>query len=223
MKNFKFTDLLAGIIFTLLFISAAVVITINFRPLYYWDINYLNIEAASGLEKNTIIQNYDALIDYCSPFFQGELKFPTLKASLNGLQHFEEVKNIFTIFYITGAITLLIGIIIIIYKSRRKNYSFLPVSAVTAIILPSLLGICMAFDFDRAFLTFHKLFFRNSYWIFDPDTDPIILILPDSFFLHCAILIIMIVLLFCIIFAGFYYMIQRNRGINNRKIKSLKI
>ena len=42
---------------------------------------------------------------------------------------------------------------------------------------------------------FHKLFFDNDDWIFNPRTDPVIKILPDEFFMHCAIAIIAIVLL----------------------------
>ncbi|MHB8132557.1 MAG: DUF1461 domain-containing protein, partial [Mobilitalea sp.] len=118
MKRFKITDLLIGILFTLLFISLAVVITINFRPLYYMEIEPLNIEADSGLSRDAIVDNYDALIDYSSPFFKGDLVFPSLTASQSGLQHFVEVKNIFTWFYILGAITLVLGILIIIQKTK---------------------------------------------------------------------------------------------------------
>jgi integral membrane protein (TIGR01906 family) len=218
MKRFKLTDLLYGIIFTLLFISIAVVITINFRPLYYMDIKLLHIEADSGFDKAVIKENYDALIDYSSPFFRGDLRFPSLEASESGLQHFVEVKNIFTSFYILGAITLILGIIIVIRKAKKKDYSYLLVSAVTSIVLPSLLGIYMAIDFDRAFLIFHKMFFRNDYWMFDPVTDPVILILPEDYFMHCAILIIVIVLLFCAAFISIYLWNKRNLSIKNRKI-----
>ncbi len=223
MRNFKITDLAYGIIFTLLFISIAVVITVNFRPLYYMDIKLLNIEATSGLDKETIRENYDALIDYSSPFFRGDLRFPSLAASENGLTHFAEVKDIFTAFYIIAAITLVLGIVIIIYKAKNRDYSYLLTSAVTAIVLPLLLALYMAVDFDRAFVIFHKIFFRNDYWLFDPATDPVITILPDTFFMHSAIMIIVIVLLFCLTFILFYIRTKRHTGIKYRKIKALKI
>lgn len=38
----------------------------------------------------------------------------------------------------------------------------------------------------------HKVFFDNDYWLFDPKYDPVITILPDRFFLHCGILIVLI-------------------------------
>lgn len=222
MKHFKFTDILIGIIFTLLFISLAVVATINFRPLYYIDIDLLHIEETSGLSKDVILNNYNALIDYCSPFFKGGLVFPTLAASANGLQHFTEVKNIFTGFYILGAVTLVLGILILIHKSKIKDISYLPVTSITAIVLPLILGVYLMIDFDRAFVLFHKLFFKNDYWLFDPSTDPVITILPDTFFLHCALLIIIIVLLFSIIFFLVYLWKKQHTGIKYRKNKGLR-
>lgn len=222
MKRFKITDILIGIIFTLLFISIAVVITINFRPLYYMDIDRLNIVEDSGFSKDVIVENYNALIDYSSPFFRGDLIFPTLAASESGLKHFEEVKNIFTSFYILGSITLILGIIIIIQKAKNKDFSYLLVSAITAIILPLVLGIYMYLDFDRAFVIFHKIFFNNDLWIFDPETDPVITILPDTFFMHSAILIISIVFLFSAVFAAVYIWKRKHFSIRYRKNNGLK-
>lgn len=223
MRRFKITDLLIGVIFTLLFISIAVVFTINFRPLYYMDIDLLNIEAESGFDRADIVKNYDALIDYSSPFFKGDLQFPTFEASESGLQHFTEVKNIFTSFYILGAITLVFAVIIIIRKTKNGDFSYLLASSITAIALPILLGLYMAIDFDRAFLIFHKLFFRNDYWMFDPVTDPVITILPEDYFMHCAILIIVIVLSFSATCIGIYFWKKNRSGIRYRKNRGLKL
>lgn len=221
-KRFKFTDLLIGVIFTLLFISLGIVITINFRPLYYMDVNLLNIEAASGYNKNDILLNYNALIDYNSPFYQGELKFPTLPASANGIEHFKEVKGIFTFFYLLGVFTLIAIIIVILYKNKKKNYSYLLTSSITAVALPLILGVIVALNFDAAFIAFHKLVFKNDYWMFDPVTDPVINILPESFFMHCAFMIIFIVLLLSMVLYLCYLKKKRRHGIKYRMAKGLK-
>ncbi len=222
MRRFKITDLLIGIIFTLFFISIAVVITVNFRPLYYLDINLLHIADTSGLSQDVIRENYDALIDYSFPFFQGPLQFPTLPSSENALIHFSEVKDIFTSFYILGMITLVIGMVIIIQKRKSNDFSYLLVSSITAVVLPSILAIFLAINFDRAFVLFHKLFFKNDYWLFDPTTDPVITILPDTFFMHCALLMIVIVVLFSIAFLTVYLWKKQHSGIKFRKLKGLK-
>ncbi|MDF2543242.1 MAG: hypothetical protein K0S47_2960 [Herbinix sp.] len=223
LKRFKITDFVIGIVFTLLFISIGVVITINFRPLYYMDVNLLNIEAESGYEKEEILNNYNALIDYSSPFFKGELKFPTLPASEQGIQHFREVKNIFTAFYILGAITIPISIGIIIYKIKQRDYSYLLVSSITAVVLPTIVGLLLMINFDAAFHRFHTLFFNNDYWIFDPALDPVILILPENFFMHCAVFIIFIVVLCSVIQYLFYRKCKKYIGIQYRKNKGLKL
>ncbi|MDF2907443.1 MAG: hypothetical protein K0R34_2764 [Herbinix sp.] len=222
MKRFKLTDLLIGVLFTLLFISIAVVITINFRPLYYYDIEHLQIAEESGFTNEVIRENYDALIDYSSPFFKGALKFPTLEASDSGLFHFTEVKNIFTSFYIMGAITLIFGVIIILQKHKNKDFSYLLVSSITAIVLPLLLALFLSIDFDRSFVIFHKLFFNNDYWLFDPSTDPVITILPDTFFLHCAIMIIVLVVIMSLLFLTAYLIKRQHAGIKYRRNKGLK-
>jgi integral membrane protein TIGR01906 len=222
MKKLKITDLFIGILFTLLFISISVVITINFRPLYYLDIRLLSIEANSGLAKAEILRNYNALIDYCSPFFRGGLAFPTLAASPSGLSHFAEVKQIFTFFYILGAITLVIVVITIIKKSQTRDYSYLFVSAIMSIVLPAIFGILIALNFDRTFILFHKIVFHNNDWLFDPATDPVITILPEAFFMHCAVMIICIVILLSILFLVVYFSKKKYSGIRYRKNKGLK-
>ncbi|NLP16837.1 MAG: TIGR01906 family membrane protein [Clostridiales bacterium] len=222
-RRFKITDFLIGIVFTLLFISLGVIFTVNFRPLYYMDVKLLNIPESSGYSREEIIENYNALIDYSSPFYKGDLSFPTLDASPSGLQHFKEVKDIFIAFYVLGAATLITAVIIIIYKSKKGNYSYLAVSSLTAVILPVLVGILLALDFDASFRIFHKIFFNNDYWIFDPSTDPVINILPATFFLHCAILIIAFILVSSLITYLIYLYHKRRSGIRYRKNPGIKI
>lgn len=194
MKKNKISNILIGVIFTLLFISIGVIFTINFRQLYYFDIQYLNISQTSGYPVEQIKENYDALIDYSSPFFKGELKFPSLPASADGLQHFVEVKNIFTAFYVISALSLISIIPIIIYKHKKKEYQYLLTSSITVVVLPIIVLLGCSINFDAAFVIFHKIFFRNDYWLFDPFTDPVINILPDTFFLHAMLVIVCFVL-----------------------------
>lgn len=223
VRRFKKTDFLIGLVFFLLFLSIGVIFTVNFRPLYYLDLKLLNIPETSGYPKDEIIANYNALIDYSSPFFKGNLSFPTLEASPSGIQHFKEVKDIFMIFYALGAFSLIVAAAIIIYKSRKRDISYLAVSSFVSIILPVVLGLLLAIDFDTAFIVFHKIFFNNDYWIFDPITDPVINILPAAFFLHCAILIIIIILLGSLTLYMVYLYFKRRKSIRYRKSPVLKI
>ena len=59
-------------------------------------------------------------------------------------------------------------------------------------------GGLAALDFDKAFVIFHALFFPGKdNWLFDPRTDEIITILPQEFFMNCAILILAILIIGC--------------------------
>lgn len=222
-KYFKITDIFVGFIFTILFLSLGIIFTINFRPLYYLDVKLLDIPETSGLSQEEIIENYDALIDYSSPFYKDRLSFPSLDASPSGIQHFEEVKDIFVACYLLAAFSLIAATGIIVYKSRKKDISYLLVSSITAIVLPVIVGLLLALDFDKAFLIFHKIFFKNDYWIFDPLTDPVINILPATFFLHCAFLIIIFVLTGSLILYLLYLYLKKRSGIKYRKIQGIKI
>ena len=216
MKKFKVTDIFIGIVFTLLLVSIGVIAAVNFRFVYYLDIANLDIVKTSGIESEVIVNNYDALIDYNSPFFKGELQFPSLPASPEGLQHFKEVKNIFVSLYYIGIVTLILSLVIIIYKARRKDNSYLLVSSITVLVLPAIVVIGCAINFDAAFVIFHKIFFRNNFWLFDANTDPIITILPDTFFLHSLLVIIAFVLLGSLILFLSSHIGKNKRFIRNR-------
>ena len=189
MKN-----ILISLCLALFIISASVTITLNFRPLYYHDISSLKIEETSGFSKKVIRENYDALIDYNQFFYSGKLKL-TLPMSREGKIHFEEVKRIFVGIEYLCVITLILSCFLIKRKRRSRN------------LLPVIVGILCAFNWDAAFTLFHEIMFRNDYWIFDEATDPVIMILPDAFFLHCAVMIILLILigsLFCMGFRSFF-------------------
>ena len=92
----------------------AVVFTVFFKPLYYFDIDFLNLSESTGLSADVIRHNYDVLIQYQSLFYQGDLNLPNFVMSTSGRIHFEEVKRIFEaiqmICAISGIMTLIMGI-----------------------------------------------------------------------------------------------------------------
>ena len=182
--------IILSLIVMLFIISASVVITLNFRPLYYFDIGHLNIAETTGMSEEEIRENYDALIDYNSVFFRESLEFPSFPMSDSGRIHFEEVKNIFVLFQYMFIVTLILGAFGIWYMTRKKSYLYLKLTSILTVVIPAVLGLFIASNWDRAFVMFHKLVFNNDYWIFDYHTDPVITILPDTFFLHCGILIL---------------------------------
>ena len=202
MKN-----ILTSVCLALFIISASVTITLNFRPLYYHDISALKIEETSGYSQNIIKKNYDELISYNQFFHSGKLKL-TMPMSKEGRIHFSEVKRIFVFIEIMCIITFILSFFLIKEQISKRNFDFLKLSSIITILLPAMTGILTAINWDAVFVMFHKIMFRNDYWLFDEATDPVIMILPDAFFLHCAIMIIALILfgsLLCIIFRSFFH------------------
>ena len=187
----------------LFIISLAIVFTVFFKQLYYLDINYLGIDLTSGMSVETIKKNYDVLIAYQSIFYRGTLNLPDFVMSTNGRIHFEEVKRIFVGIECLCVITLILSCFLIKRKIRSRNIDFLRSASIITVLLPVIVGILCAVNWDAAFTLFHEIMFRNDYWIFDEATDPVIMILPDAFFLHCAVMIILLILIGSLLCMGF--------------------
>lgn len=186
---------LIGLILCLFIISVSVTLTLQFRPLFYMDMRLLDIPGMSGFDEATIRDNYDALIAYNGLFHRGPLELPSLAMSESGRIHFEEVKVVFDLFGWMAIVTFVLSVAGILWSRSQKRYSYLKTAALLCVILPAALGIFVAINWDFAFTLFHRVVFRNDYWIFNAVTDPVILMLPDTFFLHCALLIFSMVVL----------------------------
>lgn len=194
-EPFNWTDIILGILFLFGLIGIGLFIVLHFRQLYYWNIGWLDLEKSSGLTAGVIRENFDTLMDYCSPFCFKELCFPSLPSSVSGLSHFAEVKVIFNIIYITGLISMVITVVWIIKKRRNREKKYLKVCGIVALVIPAvILAVCLI-DFDGLFILFHKVVFSNDDWIFDPVKDPIINLLPETYFMECAIVIASVVII----------------------------
>lgn len=190
----KGLNILFSIFFSLLIIGAAVRITVGFRDLYYYDIDKLKITEMSGMSKQDIKLNYDYLIDYNLNKKVDSFKLPTLPSSEFGKIHFEEVREIIQdvikLFYIC-IVVCLFGTILSV---KKKNIDILKITSISLIVIPIVVSIPILVDFERSFVVFHELLFSNDYWIFDPALDPVIMMLPEQFFLHAGLMILILVL-----------------------------
>ncbi|HEY8891619.1 MAG TPA: TIGR01906 family membrane protein [Clostridium sp.] len=189
---------------TFFFLILSVYFTLLFKPLYYIDINVLNIEQSSNLNKSELKANYNYVITFLTQNETEEFNLPTLPSSDHGKIHFKEVKVIFDNLKIMLLLSILINIIGVIINKKRKKINYLLTSSIFLIIIPITLLIPFLINFDKSFTTFHHIFFNNDYWLFDINTDPIITILPQNFFFHCAILIIILISLSSIMLRCIY-------------------
>ena len=205
----KAWSILLSLILTLTLISLAVVLTLACKPLYYLDIHALHIPETTGYTISEIKANYDAVIDYSLSFGNAPLEFPTFPMSEGGRIHFEEVKNIFNLFKYMAIFGTLTGAAGILRQRRKQSYGYLKLTAILTVALPAVIGATVALNWDWTFAAFHELAFNNDYWLFDPATDPVINILPDAYFLHCAVMILLLVILGSLICGLIYRRVQR--------------
>ncbi|MDX5711880.1 TIGR01906 family membrane protein [Clostridioides difficile] len=200
----KFLNVLFSVCISIVIIVGVINFTVGFKQLYYFDIDYLNISELSGLSKDDIKLNYDYLIDYNLNKNVSEFKLPTLKSSPQGKIHFEEVRNIFQNINKLAKLLLVVSLVGIILSVKNKNIKILKTTSITLIIMPLLLTVPILLNFEKSFIIFHKLLFRNDYWIFNPDLDPVINILPEEFFFHSGMMILILILLVIIVLFVMY-------------------
>ena len=163
-----------------------------FKSFYYFEVDRLNIETTSNISKDEIIKNYDYTIDYLLGKEGTKFELPTLPSSLFGQVHFEEVLKIFSTLDIVLIVSIVVSIIGIVLMYKKGNFNFVKQASNILTFFPIIFGAIFSLNFERSFIIFHKIFFRNDYWIFDPQKDPIINILPQEFFFDIAIFILII-------------------------------
>lgn len=158
-------------------ISIALFIVINISPLFVTVPNHL-----LGLSHQAILSDYSRIITYLQ--FPGnhllELKYIPITGS--AVNHFKDVKRLVLLnellIFITGP-----SLVYLLKIQKRQNQLW-------RLILPfQMLFILLIFggfvgltNFNSYFIKFHYLVFSNMDWVFNPTTNPVIQLMPESFF-----------------------------------------
>ena len=204
----KFINIILGLCITLFSICFSVILVLNLTFIYKISIEKFNLVKDTGVSAENLIINYKSMINYIRNPFIEELKFKDFAMSLSGQIHFEEVKDIFMNLYIMMFISMVILILFKVIKKVLVNISLIKALNYSSNIIFILFGVIttmIVVDFSKTFVIFHNIFFDNSYWIFDPITDPIINALPEMVFMIYALIIIMFLLVEAILFKVIYY------------------
>lgn len=200
MKMNKLLSVIMSIAVALALLTGSIAAPILIRPFYYAQIQPLELESASGLSRAEIIRAYDEVLDYCigvsDEFSAGALPF-----SESGSAHFDDCRVLFLLDLRLLAGSLIVIVLLKLYDKRHKlprlgghGAPFWGAAGMAAAL--ALIGIAAATDLDRAFIVFHSLFFPGKdNWVFNAATDPVILIMPETFFRSCAIFILAVLLI----------------------------
>lgn len=204
MKASKPLFAVQAVLTALLVLSASIAVPILCRPFYYAHIP--SIQAFTGGTVEEIRLIYDQVMDYClglrPDFAAGGLPF-----SESGASHFADVRVLFQLDLAVAALSLVLLILVFFVSRRTKRCAALVCgrgpgfwAGAGLLVIFVVVGLLAATNFDRAFVIFHSLFFPGkTNWIFDWQTDPVILFLPEEFFRNCAILILALLILWCVV------------------------
>ncbi|MDK2564709.1 TIGR01906 family membrane protein [Romboutsia sedimentorum] len=207
----KILNIIFPVCFSILIITGIIKFTVGFKELYYYDIDKLNIPILSNLSEEEIMLNYDYLIDYNLGKDDKNFEMPTIKSSPQGKIHFEEVRDIFQNINKLFNLCLIISIIGLFINIKYKNIKFLNVTSKSLISIPIILALPIVINFEGSFVIFHKLMFSNDYWIFDPNLDPVIDMLPQQFFFHTGVMMLSLVLISSILMYVVYRLLNIKR------------
>lgn len=196
MKSSRILSALFAVFLFLFILTAAIALPIYLRPFYYAHIEPMDLPRLTGHSAEEIREAYDQVLDYLTlpgrEFGTGVFPF-----SPEGKAHFEDCRVLFdldrNILLLSAAVLAGLSLLRALGRTgpyRLGKYSAARWAAILALAAPVVLGSLAALDFDRAFVIFHRIFFPGkSNWLFDPRTDGIIRVLPQDFFMHCALLI----------------------------------
>ncbi|MBQ9756038.1 MAG: TIGR01906 family membrane protein [Clostridia bacterium] len=225
MKNKIFTVIFGVAIFFLI-ISFSIALPIYCRFFYYMQINSLNLPEKTGYSYGAIKWAFDDVMNFLTlpnyPFGTGSLSF-----TKEGASHFADCKALFTL----DTVVLIVSFILVLtmmFLEKFKKISFCRpfgmhvgfTSAVSIFIVFLVLIGLVSIDFSKAFVIFHKIFFPGKdNWQFSQD-DEIINILPQEFFMSCAILIAVSIIAISLIIIIFQ-LIKRKKARKTTKTDNL--
>ena len=191
-------------------ISASATLTILAAiPLFHSLVNIFQLPELTYLSEKTISYNFDKLMRYLLNPVISKLDMPDITSSQSGLKHFSDVKQLFLLAILLTVILLAPTFLFI----KKKRYIQFYQGIKICLVIPVFIGVMALFGgFDSIFISFHRIFFRDATWLFDPATDPIINILPENYFMLCF-------MIFGVIYMVFwsYLLLKTKRSFSNEK------
>lgn len=169
-------------------ISLVIFLTINSVWLYWLNVKLGHLSKIVQVSTGRIIRNYLQLLGYLQLPWITRLDMMDFPTSPSGLQHFIDVKHLFLLNNGVLIVTIWPAIHFLRSLSVKKMLWKLIRPFQIAAVVPVLAALLMLVNFNQFFIDFHKVLFRNSDWLFDPRFDPVILVLPESFFSQCFLL-----------------------------------
>ncbi len=105
--------------------------------------------------------------------------------------HMEDVRTLFLggqLFRKIGiAVCLLMGVFFVWKNKQNLLLQIIRTSMICFVGVVAIIAFIISTNFSKYFTLFHKMFFSNNLWILNPQTDRLINIVPEPFFIDTSI------------------------------------
>ena len=178
---------------------------------YKHEYESLNTASSIGMSKDDLNKTTDVLLSYIKDYD----KTLDINVNINGENrqvfnerekaHMIDVRDLYQNAIKVRNFSLLIYafslVILIMNKGLNELYRGFKKALGTFVIMFGLITVFCLIDFDAFWTNFHHVFFpSNDFWLLDPRTDILIMMVPEKFFFDLCILIIFSIFILMLIF-----------------------
>ena len=225
----KYIHYCLGIVFA--FCLMTVLLITSVEAVTYWTPGYYEKEYARYQVTEVVSMEMEDLLDVTREMMaylsgrRDDLHVPTVvdghpREFFNDreIAHMEDVRGLFLgglmVRRICIAAALMCLLLLVLLKARIRRVLPGAVCGGTGLFFALICGLAalISTDFTRYFTIFHQIFFDNDLWILDPETDLLINIVPEPFFMDTAGRIALVFAIpVLIIFLLCLFLLLRNR------------
>ncbi|HJA27732.1 MAG TPA: TIGR01906 family membrane protein [Candidatus Limosilactobacillus intestinigallinarum] len=171
-------------------IGIALFITVNLSPLFI----HVPSQRQIGLSPQQVRADYWRLIFYLQQPWPGQLQLRNIPLTTQAINHFGDVRRLLLIGEAVGFISL-VGVLRLLSRQKRQGQLLrvlLPLKWLMYLLV--MVAWLPLVNFSTDFIHFHQFVFHNHDWIFVPHRDPIILLMPERFFWHLLVILVILIL-----------------------------
>ena len=200
---------IAALCVLLIIIAQSIFIpTFHIMPYFRWHYQQRGIPESIGIDEEELMHVTTELLDY----MRGRRPDLVIYATVSGVErqffsdieirHMVDVYELYRVGFIIRNISFWLLALLILgmayFKVRILDLLARCCREVVTgfLMLLAILAGVIVWDFDRAFVMFHLIFFDNEYWLLDPTVDLLINMVPLVFFIEISIIVGALLLIF---------------------------
>lgn len=161
------------------------------RPIFAVLYNLLKLGELSNLGITSYLETVNTIVKY---FFNFQKYLSLQDLTKIEIYHMFDVKNLFLL----GLLVLVVSFVVFLLFRNSLDITTRKKIVFTFFIGISVVSFLGLLNFDLLFTLFHKMLFRNNYWLLDPNTL-LIKLFPEQVFMSLGILWIILSLLFSVL------------------------